>query len=35
MKVFGVRVHLDWVAVILAGMAVVLIKIGVITRVPW
>ncbi len=35
MKVFGVRVHLDWVAVILAGIAAVLIKVGVITKVPW
>ncbi len=35
MKIFGISIHIDWVAVILAGIGILLVKIGVIPKVPW
>ncbi len=35
MKIFGVSIHIDWVAVILAGIGILLVKLGAITKVPW
>lgn len=35
MKIFGVYIHIDWVAVILAGIVICLVKAGAITKIPW